>query len=83
MGWRGTAGAGRAEEVAGRVQTVRECCGRAEADASASRHAEPGTAAPGPAPGRAGRTLLAVVPIPGTGTSLAIVGYPVPGPLAP
>jgi len=25
-------------------------------------------------------TLLAVVPIPGTGTSLAIVGYPVPGP---
>ena len=28
----------------------------------------------------AGGTLLAVVPIPGTGTSLAIVGYPVPGP---
>ena len=27
-----------------------------------------------------GGTLLAVVPIPGTGTSLAIVGYPVPGP---
>ena len=27
-------------------------------------------------------TLLAVVPIPGTGTSLAIVGYPVPGPSA-
>jgi hypothetical protein len=26
----------------------------------------------------AGGTLLAVVPIPGTGTSLAIVGYPVP-----
>lgn len=25
-------------------------------------------------------TLLAVVPIPGTGTSLAIVGYPVPAP---
>ena len=25
-------------------------------------------------------TLLAVVPIPGTGTSLAIVGYPVAGP---
>jgi hypothetical protein len=28
----------------------------------------------------AGGTLLAVVPIPGTGTSLAIVGYPVAGP---
>jgi transcriptional regulator len=38
--------------------------GRAQADAAA-----------GP-----GGTLLAVVPIPGTGTSLAIVGYPVPGP---
>jgi hypothetical protein len=31
-----------------------------------------------PPPGADG-TLLAVVPIPGTGTSLAIVGYPVPG----
>jgi hypothetical protein len=30
-------------------------------------------------PGAEG-TLLAVVPVPGTGTSLAIVGYPVPGP---
>jgi len=29
------------------------------------------------APGTADGTLLAVVPIPGTGTSLAIVGYPV------
>jgi Transcriptional regulatory protein, C terminal len=28
-------------------------------------------------------TLLAVVPIPGTGTSLAIVGYPVAAPAAP
>jgi hypothetical protein len=28
-------------------------------------------------------TLLAVVPIPGTGTSLAIVGYPVTAPTAP
>lgn len=34
--------------------------------------AEPGHGADG--------TLLAVVPIPGTGTSLAIVGYPVPMP---
>ena len=48
---------------------------RAEADAGA---ASPG-AAPGPLPGPgADGTLLAVVPIPGTGTSLAIVGYPVP-----
>jgi len=38
-------------------------------------------ALPSPAswPGADG-TLLAVVPVPGTGTSLAIVGYPVPGP---
>ena len=35
----------------------------------------------GPArPPGADGTLLAVVPIPGTGTSLAIVGYPVPAP---
>jgi DNA-binding response OmpR family regulator len=34
---------------------------------------------PVPQPGADG-TLLAVVPIPGTGTSLAIVGYPVAGP---
>jgi len=50
--------------------------------------ADPGQ--PGPGPGRTGQrpkadgTLLAVVPIPGTGTSMAIVGYPVtaPGALA-
>lgn len=48
---------------------------RAEAGTGA---AAPG-AAPGPLPGHgADGTLLAVVPIPGTGTSLAIVGYPVP-----
>ena len=35
-----------------------------------------------PPPGADG-TLLAVVPIPGTGTSLAIVGYPVTAPGAP
>lgn len=39
---------------------------------------EPGTSAV-PAQGADG-TLLAVVPIPGTGTSLAIVGYPVTAP---
>ncbi len=44
---------------------------------------QPGAAPAGaPEPGADG-TLLAVVPIPGTGTSLAIVGYPVAaGPLA-
>ena len=48
---------------------------RAETGAGA---ASPG-AAPGPLPAQgADGTLLAVVPIPGTGTSLAIVGYPVP-----
>jgi hypothetical protein len=36
-------------------------------------------AAPPPRPG-AGGTLLAIVPIPGTATSLAIVGYPVTAP---
>ncbi len=43
-----------------------------------------GTPMPGYAKADAGAesagTLLAVVPIPGTGTSLAIVGYPVAGP---
>jgi hypothetical protein len=48
--------------------------GRAEAVAAAQA---PG-AEPVPLPGQgADGTLLAVVPIPGTGTSLAIVGYPV------
>ena len=51
--------------------------GRAEADAGggARRRAWYASAAPG-----ADGTLLAVVPIPGTGTSLAIVGYPVTAP---
>jgi len=53
-----------AEEVAGNVRSGTRTPGRDEAVAGA-----------GPA-----GTLLAVVPIPGTGTSLAIVGYPVPGP---
>jgi len=49
--------------------------GRAEAGAAV----EPSDREPAPpsGPGADG-TLLAVVPIPGTGTSLAIVGYPVP-----
>jgi DNA-binding response OmpR family regulator len=44
-----------------------------EADPAAALGAVPGVV---PAQGTDG-TLLAVVPIPGTGTSLAIVGYPV------
>jgi hypothetical protein len=55
-----------AEEVAGNVRSGTRVLGRAEADA-------------GSWPGAEG-TLLAVVPVPGTGTSLAIVGYPVPAP---
>jgi Transcriptional regulatory protein, C terminal len=47
--------------------------GHAEADAGAGPGDTPGPVRP---PGADG-TLLAVVPIPGTGTSLAIVGYPV------
>lgn len=39
--------------------------------------AQPGTQADPVPPAGADGTLLAVVPIPGTGTSLAIVGYPV------
>jgi hypothetical protein len=50
--------------------------GRAEADAGAELAGEPGVVRQ---PGADG-TLLAVVPIPGTGTSLAIVGYPVTAP---
>lgn len=46
------------------MQTGTQLLGRAEAEAC-------------PPPGTADGTLLAVVPIPGTGTSLAIVGYPV------
>jgi hypothetical protein len=62
------------------VQIGTRMLGRAEAVAGAEP-APPGaeTVPPG---GRADGTLLAVVPIPGTGTSLAIVGYPVPAGLA-
>ena len=47
--------------------------GRAEADADGEPGGEPAVVRQSGADG----TLLAVVPIPGTGTSLAIVGYPV------
>jgi hypothetical protein len=74
--------------MAGNVRSGTRMPGRAEADAKA--RSGPGGAAllgpdssPGlaPWPGTDG-TLLAVVPIPGTGTSLAIVGYPVPASVA-
>lgn len=55
-------------EVAKHVQIGTHLLGRAD------EQAEPVT--PVPSQGADG-TLLAVVPIPGTGTSLAIVGYPV------
>jgi DNA-binding response OmpR family regulator len=48
--------------------------GRAEATAVAQAPGTESLRLPGPG---ADGTLLAVVPIPGTGTSLAIVGYPV------
>ena len=57
------------------MQTGTRMLGRAEAGAAA----EPSDSELVSVPGRgADGTLLAVVPIPGTGTSLAIVGYPVP-----
>jgi hypothetical protein len=63
-----------AEEVAGHVQIGTRMLGRADAGGVA----EPSQSESVPRPGQgADGTLLAVVPIPGTGTSLAIVGYPV------
>jgi hypothetical protein len=57
-------------EVAEHVEIGTRLLGRAEA----------GRSADAPPPDGADGTLLAVVPIPGTGTSLAIVGYPVSAP---
>jgi len=78
------------------VQSGTRSPGRAAADAGDGPDREPrgdeygagqhsvgnyGVGNHGPArPPGADGTLLAVVPIPGTGTSLAIVGYPVPAP---
>jgi hypothetical protein len=67
-------------EVARRVQIGAQLLGGAEAEAADA--ADPGRPAPRdpvPAP-KADGTLLAVIPIPGTGTSMAIVGYPVTAP---
>jgi hypothetical protein len=69
-------------EVARRVQIGAQLLGGAEArDVADPGQPEPGRTVPRP---KADGTLLAVVPIPGTGTSMAIVGYPVtaPGALA-
>ena len=63
------------------MQIGAQLLGGAEArDAAEPDRPEPGYPAPRP---KADGTLLAVVPIPGTGTSMAIVGYPVtaPGPV--
>jgi Transcriptional regulatory protein, C terminal len=81
------------------VQSGTRSPGRAAADAGDGPDREPrgdeygvgqrgagnhGVGNHGPArPPGADGTLLAVVPIPGTGTSLAIVGYPVPAPGGP
>ena len=68
------------EEVAGHVQIGAQLLGRADA----GPEAEDGSEAPEvPHPlfrQKPDGTLLAVVPIPGTGTSMAIVGYPVTAP---
>jgi hypothetical protein len=65
------------EEVAGHVQIGAQLLGRADA----GPEVEDGSEAPWvPHPlfrQKPDGTLLAVVPIPGTGTSMAIVGYPV------
>ena len=69
-------------EVAGRVQIGAQLLGGADArEVADPGQPEAGRTVPRP---KADGTLLAVVPIPGTGTSMAIVGYPVtaPGALA-
>jgi hypothetical protein len=74
-------GARNVEEVAGHVQIGAQLLGRTDAGAEV----EDGSGAPEVVPHPLFRqkpdgTLLAVVPIPGTGTSMAIVGYPVTAP---
>jgi hypothetical protein len=65
-------------EVARRVQIGAQLLGGADArDEADPGQPEPGRVLPRP---QADGTLLAVVPIPGTGTSMAIVGYPVTAP---
>ncbi|HEX4290716.1 MAG TPA: winged helix-turn-helix domain-containing protein [Trebonia sp.] len=60
------------------MQIGAQLLGGAEArDTADPGQPEPGYALPRP---KADGTLLAVVPIPGTGTSMAIVGYPVTAP---
>ena len=63
------------------MQIGAQLLGGAEArDAADPGQPEPGHGLPQP---KADGTLLAVVPIPGTGTSMAIVGYPVSAPGEP
>jgi Transcriptional regulatory protein, C terminal len=83
-------GAADVKEVAGRVQIGAQLLGGAvargpEAVGEAVRLESPQAESPPAMPRQNGDgTLLAVVPIPGTGTSMAIVGYPVtvPGAMA-
>jgi hypothetical protein len=72
------------EEVAGHVQIGAQLLGRADAEPVAGggdldRAEVPDIPHPALRPKPDG-TLLAVIPIPGTGTSMAIVGYPVTAP---
>jgi len=60
-------------------ETVREVTERVRIGTQLLGQADEHPVTPVPQQGADG-TLLAVVPIPGTGTSLAIVGYPVAGP---
>jgi hypothetical protein len=72
------------EEVAGHVQIGAQLLGRADAEPVVGDRDPDGAEAPEvphpPLRQKPDGTLLAVIPIPGTGTSMAIVGYPVTAP---
>jgi DNA-binding winged helix-turn-helix (wHTH) protein len=72
------------EEVAGHVQIGAQLLGRADAGPEALDGPEAPEVLHPLFRQKSDGTLLAVVPIPGTGTSMAIVGYPVtaPGPIS-
>jgi hypothetical protein len=69
------------EEVAGHVQIGAQLLGRTDAGAEVEDGSGVAEIVPHPLfRQKPDGTLLAVVPIPGTGTSMAIVGYPVTAP---
>ena len=68
------------EEVAGHVQIGAQLLGRADAGPEVEDGSEAPEVAHPLVRQKPDGTLLAVVPIPGTGTSMAIVGYPVTAP---